>query len=119
MCLFEPINLAQEARQSKPPLMHCADWAYNIIPAVTVMGRTELGSQRNWAIIRSTNPRFPDHIAHGGPATVPKDIVRHFANFYSICALSEKFLLYIILQSTHCVLVDLHKARYREELQQA
>ena len=80
---------------------------------------TVVGSQRNWAIIRSTNPRFPDHIAHGGPATVPKDIVRHFQNFYSICALSEKFLLYIILQSTHCVLVDLHKARYREELQQA
>ena len=33
------INLAQEARQSKPPLMHCADWAYNIIPAVTAMVR--------------------------------------------------------------------------------
>ena len=26
VCLF---NLAQKARQSKPPLMHCADWAYN------------------------------------------------------------------------------------------
>ena len=34
--LFD-INLAQEARQSKPPLIHCADWAYNIIPAVTAM----------------------------------------------------------------------------------
>ena len=34
------INLAQEARQSKPPLMHCADWAYNIIPVVTAMPRT-------------------------------------------------------------------------------
>ena len=38
MCLFD-INLVQEARQSKPPLMHCADWAYNIIPAVTAMVR--------------------------------------------------------------------------------
>ena len=28
VCLFD-INLGQEARQSKPPLMHCADWAYN------------------------------------------------------------------------------------------
>ena len=32
------VNLAQEASQSKPPLMYCADWAYNIIPAVTAMG---------------------------------------------------------------------------------
>ena len=39
VCLFDIINLAQEARQSKPPLMHCADWAYNIIPAVTAMVR--------------------------------------------------------------------------------
>ena len=38
VCLFY-INLAQEARQSKPPLMHCADWAYNIIPAVTALAK--------------------------------------------------------------------------------
>ena len=39
VCLFDSsdINLAQKAPQSKPPLMHCADWAYNIIPAVTAM----------------------------------------------------------------------------------
>ena len=53
--LFD-INLAQEARQSKPPLMHCADWAYNKIPAVTAMVPATAENCKNK--IRADNSSF-------------------------------------------------------------
>ena len=52
------INLAQEARQSKPPLMHCADWAYNIIPAVTAMTRATRSNKES-TIAKPCQTLFP------------------------------------------------------------
>ena len=50
------INLAQKARQSKPPLMYCADWAYNKIPAVTAMVPATAENCKNK--IRADNSSF-------------------------------------------------------------